>query len=299
MRLLRITTLYPEYIDAFYRGRPGLEREPYAVQRSRLDEDFFGWADSWGRALVPFGWETQDVAMNALPLQRAWAREYGGSGSGEQIAMEQARRFQPDVLWYDHDEPALLRAIRDRVPSLRAVLGYTGSALGRTDAWPQIELMLSCAPETVAACERGGQKAAVLPHAFDPRVADRLPEAPPRWDASFIGQLVERAGFHGGRLRLLAEVSPLTPIALFVPGRRRTWRSRVRRVLSFVLGRPTVAPLPPALAAAHDGVYGLAMYQVLRESRATLNIHADSSPRFASNMRLFEATGVGTCLVTD
>jgi len=179
------------------------------------------------------------------------------------------------------------------------VLGYTGSALGRTDAWPQIELMLSCAPETVAACERGGQKAAVLPHAFDPRVADRLPEAPQRWDASFIGQLVERAGFHGGRLRLLAEVSPLTPIALFVPGRQRTWRSRVRRVLSSVLGRPTVAPLPPALAAAHDGVYGLAMYQVLRESRATLNIHADSSPRFASNMRLFEATGVGTCLVTD
>src|SRR5258706_121030 len=205
MRLLRITTLYPSYIDAFYRGHPGLAREPYAVQRSRLDEDFFGWADSWSFALAPLGWETQDVAMNA----------------------------------------------------------------------------------------------ALLPHAFDPRVAERLPDLPPRWDASFIAQLVEGAGFHGGRLRLLAEVATRVPIELFVPRPPRTWRSRIRRAVSALTGRRKGAPVPPAIAAAHDGVYGLAMYQVLRESRAALNIHADSSPRFASNMRLFEATGVGTCLVTD
>ncbi|HLQ67205.1 MAG TPA: glycosyltransferase [Candidatus Limnocylindrales bacterium] len=301
MRLLRITTLYPSYIDAFYRGQPGLAREPYAVQRSRLDEDFFGWADSWSFALAPLGWETQDVAMNAAPLQRAWAREHGAKvfASGERIAIEQAREFRPDLLWYDHDDAALLQAIRERVPGLRGVLGWTGSALGRTGAWPQIQLMLSCAPEAVLACESRGLKAALLPHAFDPRVAERLPDLPPRWDASFIGQLVEGAGFHGGRLRLLAEVATRVPIELFVPRPPRTWRSRIRRAVSALTGRRKGAPVPPAIAAAHDGVYGLAMYQVLRESRAALNIHADSSPRFASNMRLFEATGVGTCLVTD
>ncbi|MFN6066201.1 MAG: glycosyltransferase, partial [Pseudanabaena sp.] len=46
-------------------------------------------------------------------------------------------------------------------------------------------------------------------------------------------------------------------------------------------------------------VYGLDMYQTLWESRLTLNIHADSSPLYASNMRLFETTGVGSCLITD
>jgi len=30
-----------------------------------------------------------------------------------------------------------------------------------------------------------------------------------------------------------------------------------------------------------------------------LNIHADSSPQFAFNMKLFETTGVGSCLLTD
>jgi spore maturation protein CgeB len=46
-------------------------------------------------------------------------------------------------------------------------------------------------------------------------------------------------------------------------------------------------------------VFGLEMFQTLRDSHATLNVHADYSPRFACNMRLYEATGVGTCLVTD
>ena len=125
--------------------------------------------------------------------------------------MEQARRFRPDVLWYDHDDAALLRAIRDRVPSLRGVLGWTGSALGRTDAWPQIQLMLSCAPEAVAACERGGQRAALLPHAFDPRVADRLPV--PTADGS-ESQKMRATGTDAG-------CSPVVPAVVPAGGNRR------------------------------------------------------------------------------
>ena len=40
------------------------------------------------------------------------------------------------------------------------------------------------------------------------------------------------------------------------------------------------------------------MYQLLRKSRITLNHHGDIPPH-ANNMRLFEATGVGTLLITD
>jgi spore maturation protein CgeB len=60
--------------------------------------------------------------------------------------------------------------------------------------------------------------------------------------------------------------------------------------------QPVNTRLRPFLRPA---VFGIEMYQVIRDSGVTLNIHADSSPRFASNMRLFETTGAGTCLVTD
>ena len=38
---------------------------------------------------------------------------------------------------------------------------------------------------------------------------------------------------------------------------------------------------------------------MLSDSKITLNTHIDISSEFASNMRLFEATGVGTCLLTE
>src|SRR5205823_2227429 len=59
---------------------------------------------------------------------------------------------------------------------------------------------------------------------------------------------------------------------------------------------PVSPKLRPHLQKAR---FGLEMYQGLADSKVTLNIHADSSPTHASNMRLFETTGVGTCLLTD
>lgn len=46
-------------------------------------------------------------------------------------------------------------------------------------------------------------------------------------------------------------------------------------------------------------LFGLKMFQQLHDSRVALNTHIDISPISASNMRLFEATGVGACLLTD
>jgi spore maturation protein CgeB len=40
------------------------------------------------------------------------------------------------------------------------------------------------------------------------------------------------------------------------------------------------------------------MFQILSESKITLNHHGDVAP-YANNMRLFEATGMGTLLITD
>ena len=45
--------------------------------------------------------------------------------------------------------------------------------------------------------------------------------------------------------------------------------------------------------------WGLEMYRILRSSKMTLNHHIDVAQHYANNMRLFEATGVGTLLITD
>ena len=49
----------------------------------------------------------------------------------------------------------------------------------------------------------------------------------------------------------------------------------------------------------HEPVMGLDMYSILTKSRITFNKHTDYIDNEVGNMRLFETTGVGTCLLTD
>ncbi len=46
-------------------------------------------------------------------------------------------------------------------------------------------------------------------------------------------------------------------------------------------------------------VYGIDMYRLMKKSKIILNKHGDIAGEYAGNVRLFEATGVGSCLLTD
>jgi len=97
-------------------------------------------------------------------------------------------------------------------------------------------------------------------------------------DASFVGNI---HSVHGARLRFFERIAPELP-------ELQIWSAHIANL-------PASSPLR---RNGHAAVYGADMYRVLKRSKVTLNHHGDAPP-FASNMRLFEATGIGTCLVTD
>ena len=69
-----------------------------------------------------------------------------------------------------------------------------------------------------------------------------------------------------------------------------------RRVDRFLRAR-NLAELFPG--QCHDAVRGLDYYQTIQNSLITFNRHTDYVSDSVGNMRMFEATGVGTCLLTD
>jgi spore maturation protein CgeB len=68
---------------------------------------------------------------------------------------------------------------------------------------------------------------------------------------------------------------------------------------------PSVYIHPKIAKSCNDPVYGADMYQLLRRSKLTFNAYTriDANkgkvPYVAGNIRLFEATGVGTCILTQ
>lgn len=333
MKFLKISKLPPEYVAAFYAAQPDLVAKSYAEQKTALDFDACGWADHWSHALTRIGYEVVEIVVNVEPMQRAWAKEHSITQwqtlNLAQVALIQARSFQPDILWFNDSDEKLLAEIKAATSSLRLVLGWVGSAIFTSSHCKQIDLMLSCAQESVDRLRQQGYRAEQLHHGFDPRIIGRLKQHQKQYDFTFIGQLFRLSQFHLLREQILLELAKVTGVTIFSSSARLGYIADVRsavfavihRVLAalrrlgvderFLASLPRIGVLanssPPSFFAVRPGlrrhlqhdVYGLAMYQVLRDSRISLNIHADSSPLFASNMRLFEATGVGTCLMTD
>lgn len=334
MRIIRITTNYSSYLEQFYLQRPDLKSEPYDRQYQTLMADCFGWADFWTHALQPLGYEVWEPVGNAEAMQKAWAQEHGVSYDKDtwlyEVLAAQIRSFQPEILFVDDYSTYtydFLQAVRQQCSSIKLVVGWCGAPYQDASVFHAYDLVLSNIPELVTHFRKMGHRAEHLHHAFDPRILTRLAQSPePCIDFSFIGSLFK--GIHTQREQLLKTLVEQTPLTIFAhvycpPLYKYVLQRSLYRIVqasrkfpgieSWLLAIPVIEKYshlqePPDMSQyidhhivrrAQSPVFGMRMFQTLHDSAVTLNNHIDISRHSASNMRLFEATGIGTCLLTD
>ena len=178
MKLLLLTSVYPQYVRDFYAVHPELSSGSYSLQREAIDFDAYSWNGVWGHWLKPHGYQVDEVILNMEPLQRAWARENDVPDwqrvGLEQVAIAQIKSSKPDILWCEVLDEGFLKRVLSETPSIKLVLGWVGSAIPRTDVWRHMHLVLSCAAESVEYFERHGIRSLHFDHAFDPRINERL-----------------------------------------------------------------------------------------------------------------------------
>jgi spore maturation protein CgeB len=337
MKLARITTLYPSYITNFYRRNPEIASEPYTSQQAKLHYDAFGWADFWSHALKPFGIQVREIEMNVRQLQVNWAREknimFHAKKWMYEITEAQLKEFEPDILFINdlHGTTAsLIKKIRTAIPSIKMIIGWYGAPISDTSAIKECDLLLSCIPEVVSQFRSNGMKVYHLNHAFDPRILGRIDRTTsPGKEVSFVGQIIRSNRFHLEREKLLLELLNHIDIKIYSPSATIPFKKKliapVRYIAYYLIQllmqmsvpehvfqkitvlrnaailheKPRAFVNPLLKPYLNKDVYGLEMFQILHNSMITWNNHIDISRNSASNMRLFEATGVGTCLLTD
>lgn len=338
LRLQRITTNYPGYLRQFYQSRPELSSQTYATQHATLMFDSFGWADFWSNALGKLSYETDEVVSNAEAMQKAWAREHDLSYNETnwlfEITTAQVKAFRPDVLFvndYVTYTADYLRQLKSECPSVRLVLGWCGAPYTDASVFAEYDVVLSSVPELVTTFIAAGHRCEHINHAFDPRVLERLRRDEPNVDFGFPGTIAKRSEFHSSRELLILKLLETTPLTLWVDTHSPSLQERSNvliRQLAFDAvkavnragvpdatlealplagkvkqwkGRPALPPKLDAriVSAARPALFGLEMFQQLQRTRVSLNTHIDISSTHASNMRLYEATGAGSCLLTD
>ncbi len=274
----------------------------------------FGWSDFWQKHLEATGrFEVTEVISNAETLQKTWAKEqhigYSGNSWAQEIVAAQVRAVRPDV-FFAHDYGTLgqdlWQALKRDAPGLK-VVGYDGVALCDPGRFAGCDLIFTSADFISASYRRAGMHAHSLKLGFETSLRSRLQFGRELYGVSFLGGVnLGRAG-HTRRIRLLYDLKRRLPIELFL--QMQSSRAALRSVASCLKRgdwRYALQTAPGQLARAailrahaRPPLFGLEMLQAVADSKITINIHIDASGDTAGNMRLFEATGAGSCLVTD
>jgi hypothetical protein len=224
------------------------------------------WRPVW-RVVLKVRWLAQQLRRH---LQRRWELK---------VLQAQIRAFQPDVVL--NQEMAYLPSALFGVRKEReyALMGQIASALPEGDSFEGYDLVISSLPNQVEWFASRGVPAQMNRLAFEPNVLELLGPQPERdIPLSFVGSL---SPDHVSRIAFLEYVATRAPL--------KVWGNGIERL-----------PQSSPLRACYQGeAWGRDMYNILRRSKITLNFHIDLAEGWANNMRLYEATGMGTLLLTD
>ncbi|NBD18849.1 MAG: glycosyltransferase [Cyanobacteria bacterium] len=253
-----------------------------------------------------------------------------------EIVAAQVKHFQSNILLvndYSTYTVPFFKSLRQECPSLRCVIGWCGAPYQDETIFNSYDLILSNIPSLVEEFRSLGHHSEYMCHAFEPRILEKIDRAQqPTIPFSFVGSIVKGQGFHNQREILLKTLLEKTDLQIWssvsqpsqleqqllplkctlyhtIQGTQKIVPA-TESVLKKIPKLKTYAALasPPSLShyvdsaiasCANPPVFGLSMYQTLYNSQVTLNNHIDLASQYASNMRLYEATGVGTCLLTD
>jgi spore maturation protein CgeB len=280
VRILIVDTCYEAFLASHYRATPDLAASPYAAQWRSVMGTFFGTADAYSHYLRELGHDAHEIVVNCEPLQQAWAREHGLEGATpDDVLLAQADDFQPDVIYLQNLHvlsDATMTALRR---SNALVAGQFASAAPPDRRLRMFDLLLTSSPHYVERFERAGVAAEYFRIGFDQRVLDRLDGVPTEHDVVFVGALNGLRHRRGNRA--IAYAARKLPLDV--------WGYDLR-------GR---TPWSPLRARYHGEAWGIDMFRILASSRIVLNRHIADAHHYANNMRLYEATGVGSLLVTD
>ncbi|RIK80981.1 MAG: hypothetical protein DCC68_09565 [Planctomycetota bacterium] len=308
-RFQRLTTVYPEFAERFVARVPNVRDLSYDALYARLTAARFAESDYHARHMGALGHAAQNCFLSLEPLQRRWAAEHGVNFRDKHwladIAVEQVRAFQPDVLFLD-DLYVLDRSLRTRLRRACAhrplVIGWRAAPTDEFEGFDDLDLVLTSIRGMADAFRRAGANAAVLHHGFETSVLEEFVPPPVRdIEFSFAGGL---GNLHPERATMVTEMLARTPLEIWGANPQVRFKDRLRWLAGRV-GVPLktkyrMRTLPLAYPGRiHPAAFGLDYYDVLARSKIVLNRHIGCAGNDASNMRMFEATGMGACLLTD
>lgn len=306
MRVMIISTDYGPFLRSLYDANSlfdrivnrhlSLRKMSYDEQLLRRNETLFAGSDFYSKNFRALGHEAWEFHVNNGPLQTTWLKEknqkvgkrpaafsplrspvWPSNVDLEEIIVRQARETAPDVILNQAVSEVESRVLERLRPYCKLIAGQIASPFPERETYSAYDLMLSSLPNFVEYYRGRGLAAERNLLGFEPAVLDHVKVSERDVPLSFVGSITSD---HATRFEMINRLVRETDIKIW--------------------GRLVSVPrLSPIMARYQGEAWGADMFRVLGRSKITINQHIDIAKNYANNMRLFEATGMGSLLITD
>ena len=325
--------MYSGFLNSFYKRNPHYKKLSFESQSEQILRETSEPIGSYTKMFNSMGIEASCVITNASLLQKRWRIENGLlSVTNDILVLEQVKKNKPDVLWIeslDYFEKKWVDLVRKSVPEIKLIIGSHCSpySLKMLENFRNLDFVFTCTPGMKNEFEKNKLKTHLVYHAFDTNVLDRIKEDTdllPVNDFIFTGSLFKGGGFHDKRIDFLESILKKNIDLKIYANLEKGYKTSAKQLIYYTLRLLNILKIDkffkrlPFIAkhniysenlvatysvklkkAVHKPVFGLEMYSLLKKSKIVLNMHIDAAGDYAGNVRLFEATGVGSCLLTD
>jgi len=288
IKLLQISTFYPEYIEHHYQQHPELKYQSYAIQIQSLLNDGF----SSGNILAPYlsqnDYLSELVIANNQYSQEKWLQENQlNSSNCKEICFEsvqkQVEKIRPDILYvadpiqFDH---SFIKRLKWK-PKL--IIGWRSSTIKQSTDWRDYDIILSHLTYCLnKATSIGADSSKYFLPGFSRSVFKKIKQDLKKWDFIFTGHAMP---LHKRRNNYLIELA-----------NNLKYESEISSAY-FIGHRKNILPTNLSVNIL-DPLWGLDMYQEIQRAKIVLNADMDLAEE-AGNFRLFEVTGIGSFILTE
>lgn len=290
MKIVFIVKYYDVYRNQFYGKQKNINDFSFDETVQLYLNDYFSFYSSLVRILNNKGFDAKLFIPNCPVLKKKWRDETNSeSASDQNFILNYCNEFKPDIIFLSSNFEYYGNFWSKLNSSKTRFFCWISCPFDREIDLSRFETIFTLFPPHHDFFKSKGLTSKLVTAGFDSYILNHLTiKKELNIDFSFVGGV---GGFHKHRETYLKKIASKTNLQMWGYGyQSNNPAKQLFKQLKF--GKNF-------LKKYRGEAWGLDMFNILANSQITLNVHGDIAKNHSVNMRLFEATGVGTLLLTD
>jgi spore maturation protein CgeB len=334
LKIAFLTSIYPKHLEIIYEKHKRLEYESYEKQNGILKKETLCSMGEWSNYFESSGIPTLMVCRNNIFIQNRWCIENQYCPKSDdiefEVVAEQVLRFKPTVLFIFgasyYAQNSRLEKILSQCSSIKKKVSWYGAPEGDERKFYCYDIVLTNSIHLRDKLRNLNIESEQVNHAFEPKILEFIEKKEKEKRIGFIGTTNKNVDTHRYRTELLERMSKEVTIDIYTEVEKHSkstlLKYKILKTRNYISRKsPKIAkslfpiinywsvkenlPTDPEIyensfrRSIKLPIYGINMYETLNKYLISFNGHISHTGEYACNLRLFEASGLGSCLLTD